>query len=456
MYLHLIREAKFKGKGGRSGCKPFCTADSACRYAYDFNDIGNRESSCERCTNAVYVANQLNQYISISNSALSVSPRVEFIPQFDDDGNQTLIQTATGIWSATYNGENRPIFWVQGTNTISMSYDRMGRRVTKNNQRFIYDGYLQIANSELQTPNSKLQTFIWDPTEPVATRPLVWIRENYTFYYAHDGNKNVSEVISDEVEVDAHYEYAPFGVIAVKHGVFAADNPWRFSSEYTEDNTSTVYFNYCHYEPVTGRWMRRDPIEAINYYVWCDNNLIGVDFLGLTNEPGAFGWSNYSVEQRQCCNGKPYSPSTSCCRKGEISTRNAVYSGVSYFCMHKRWWYQTIVRIRPFSIRQFALTHCWLNVDGNRFGAYPNGRFLKDMQADGQSIQDDSHHAKDESAWSTSRTDVELSPCRYDIESFKNCMLAKRNAPWTWTAWNNCGDFVEVAVEDCKKSAQYD
>ena len=55
-----------------------------------------------------------------------------------------------------------------------MSYDRMGRRVTKNNQRFVYDGYLQIANFELKIPNSKLQTFIWDPTEPVATRPLAF------------------------------------------------------------------------------------------------------------------------------------------------------------------------------------------------------------------------------------------------------------------------------------------
>ena len=120
MYLHLIREAKFKGKGGRSGCKPFCTADSACRYAYDFNDIGNRESSCERCTNAVYVANQLNQYISISNSALSVSPRVEFIPQFDDDGNQVLIQTTTGIWRVQYNDENRPILWENvSTNSLT-------------------------------------------------------------------------------------------------------------------------------------------------------------------------------------------------------------------------------------------------------------------------------------------------------------------------------------------------
>ena len=34
-----------------------------------------------------------------------------------------------------------------------MSFDRMGRRVTKNDLRFVYDGYLQIANFELQTLN---------------------------------------------------------------------------------------------------------------------------------------------------------------------------------------------------------------------------------------------------------------------------------------------------------------
>ena len=208
-----------------------------------------------------------------------------------------------------------------------------------------------------------------------------------------------------------------------------------------------------------GRWVSRDPLDADNQYVWCYNrpcNLSGVDVLGLTNEPGAFGWDNYSVEQRKCCNGKPYYPSISCCRKGEVYQKHQVYTGVSYFCMHARWWYQTIIRIRPFSTRQFALTHCWLNVDGNRFGAYPNGGPLKKPQSDGQSIQDDDHHAEDEDAWYTSRTDVNLSPCQYDIEVFKNCMAGKRNATWMWTAWNNCGDFVEAAVTDCTNKAQYD
>ena len=221
------------------------------------------------------------------------------------------------------------------------------------------------------------QSFVWDPTEPVATRPLAWFGSNAPpRLYTHDGNKNVSEVVAAAsgtnatVEVVAHYDYAAFGAVIAQKGGCAETNPWRFSSEYEDTELGLDYYNYRHYEPVTGRWMRRDPIDAFCLYVWCDNrpcNSSGVDVLGLTNEPGAFGWDNYSVEQRQCCNGTSYFPSSSCCRNGKI-----------------------------------------------------------------------------------------LSACQYDIEAFKNCMNAKRNAPWTWTAWNNCGDFVEEAVFDCMRKASYD
>ena len=65
-----------------------------------------------------------------------------------------------------------------------MSYDSMGRRVTKNDQRFVYDGYLQVANN-----NGNF--YIGDPTEPVLTRPLVDNRCAPSVFYTHDGNKNV-------------------------------------------------------------------------------------------------------------------------------------------------------------------------------------------------------------------------------------------------------------------------
>ena len=266
--------------------------DAAYRYSYDFDEIGNRESSSERGTNSVYTANNLNQYTAVD----------DFMPQFDDDGNQTLIRTTTGIWSVTYNGENRPILWENvSTNSptpnsstptlISMSFDRMGRRVMKNDLRFVYDGYLQIANFKVASTNSQLTThnlqlFIWDPTEPVATRPLVWNRDTSSAYYSHDANKNVREVVADNGEVSAHYEYAPFGFILVTIGECASANHWRFSSEYAEDDTGTVYYNYRHYEPIVGRWFNRDPIGEVggwNVYSYVVNCPMSIaDGLGLS------------------------------------------------------------------------------------------------------------------------------------------------------------------------------
>ena len=286
------------GYNARSELTSATTAvDSDYRYGYNFDDIGNRKTSSERGNEMSYSANQLNQYTSIDTT--TVSPATCYLsPTYDDDGNQTLIKTATGIWSVTYNGENRPILWENvspNSSTpnsftpplISMSYDRMGRRVTKNDQRFVYNGYLQIADNDGNT-------YIWDCTEPVATRPLVWKRGTSVAYYTHDGNKNVSEVIASNNDIAAHYEYAPFGALTVSRGVSAAINPFRFSSEYAEDDTATVYYNYRHYEPVTGRWMQRDPagdVGILALHVFVKNSPITeVDVIGLACQSTVWGF----------------------------------------------------------------------------------------------------------------------------------------------------------------------
>ena len=92
-------------------------------YAYDdigvhaptsVSEVGNRTTA----EGKTYTANNLNQYTAID----------DFTPQYDDDGNQTLIKTETGIWSVVYNAENRPIRWESGDTVITMASDRMGRR----------------------------------------------------------------------------------------------------------------------------------------------------------------------------------------------------------------------------------------------------------------------------------------------------------------------------------------
>ena len=71
-------------------------------YEYAYDNIGNREFSLEDGKATMYDANSLNQYTSIA-----VNGGTPFIPQFDADGNQTLIKTESGIWCAVYNAENR-------------------------------------------------------------------------------------------------------------------------------------------------------------------------------------------------------------------------------------------------------------------------------------------------------------------------------------------------------------
>ena len=275
-----------------------------------------------------------------------------------------------------------------------------------------------------------------------------------TFFYTHDGNKNVSEVIASNNDVAAHYEYAPFGALTVSRGVSAADNPWRFSSEYAEDDTATVCYNYRHYELVTGRWMQRDPIEedgGLNLFIYIQNaSVLHSDELGM-------GWTwKYGIPvfvYDQCCDGKNYDPEKQCCIDNRLYSRDEIETGVSYYCHRTRWYYPLVQPlVRPFSPSQFMVDHCWFNVDGFRFGAYPNERF-----EDGKSIRDEStmpsnYNADHENSFWTSGGPVKLSPCEYDVEKFKKCIRGKfDDTSFKWMLWNNCRDFVVDSVRECKK-----
>lgn len=262
------------------------TVDSFYRYSYQYDDNGNRLWSLESTNLTVYVANCLNQYTAISTQNESDSPNNGFVPQYDDDGNQTFIQTDTGIWCVTYNGENRPVAWSNGATNIVMVYDRMGRRVAMDNHSFVYDDFLQIADAD----GTKI---VWAPTELIVSKPLSWMLNGVLSYYFHDGNKNISDVVGTDI---VHYNYAPFG-----HGCCSATtdlNPFRFSSEYADDKLGLVYFNYRHYDCICGRWTNSDPIDHLpcsilvrvgpyqgkNQYLLVHNRpIFEVDALGLTS-----------------------------------------------------------------------------------------------------------------------------------------------------------------------------
>jgi RHS repeat-associated protein len=68
-------------------------------------------------------------------------------------------------------------------------------------------------------------------------------------------------------------------------GPLADENPFRFSSEYFDDESGLVYYNFRYYSPELGRWLSRDPIGERgweNLYIFIRNNPInGIDKYGL-------------------------------------------------------------------------------------------------------------------------------------------------------------------------------
>ena len=259
-------------------------------YVYDYDNIGNRETAQEAAGSVTsYESNNLNQYTAIG----------DFEPTYDDAGNQTTVKTNTGIWTVVYNAENRPTSFTNADSgtIVECLYDYMGRRATKKvtvngsvtlHQRFLYRGHLQIACCDLTRSNHPcLWLITWDPSQPIATRPLAIQKDGTWYTYGWDLTKNICEVYGQHGYIRTNYSYSPYGEVTISGDV---TQPIQWSSEYSDSEIDLVYYNYRHYIPVAGKWLSRDLIKestSINVYKFAQNTL-SFDILGLM-APGALG-----------------------------------------------------------------------------------------------------------------------------------------------------------------------
>ena len=269
------------------------------RFGYQYDNIGNRKEAFEFGSTTDYETDELNRYAGIVRNGGEA-----FTPQYDADGNQTLVKTSTGIWTVTYNAENRPVKFESedGGTTVECAYDSMGRRFEKKvtvggttgfHARYLYRDYLQVAECDLtgETP-VLVRSYLWDPSEPEATRVLAMTRweANGTqvkehLYCMHDAMKNVTSLFGEARGRRALYEYRPYGGLVTSEGNMAQENKFRFSCEYMDDELGLIYYNYRHLNPRDGRWISRDPIMeqgGWNLYSYIYNSpTISNDIIGL-------------------------------------------------------------------------------------------------------------------------------------------------------------------------------
>ncbi|MDD2230897.1 MAG: hypothetical protein PHY48_16030, partial [Candidatus Cloacimonetes bacterium] len=254
-------------------------------YSYAYDPIGNRNQEVKNSLATDYTANGLNQYTNITGGLSGT-------PAFDLDGNMTFLPSTSGAggegWHCQWDAENRLISVSNLTTAViaSYTYDHQSRRIFKTTltpstpsssltSKFIYDGW-NLIHEQTSTNNSSFiphnsSFYCWGldlsgslqgagGVGGLLCETKVVNSEINTYYATADANGNVTEYIDDSGTVVAHYEYDAFGNTSDSSGVMADDFVFRFSSKYLDKETGFYYYGYRYYDPVTGRWLNKDPI----------------------------------------------------------------------------------------------------------------------------------------------------------------------------------------------------
>jgi RHS repeat-associated protein len=249
-----------------------------------------------------------------SGSSTTTGGKTAYVPPFtqtytyDLDGNML----SDGIWTYLWDAENRLIKMTTiaaaatagyPNRIVSFKYDYLGHRVQKRVQdagtsaeiscrRYLYDGWKLIAEFDAtgETCGSILRSFTWglDLAGGSGIGSLLQIADHATGAYylpTFDENGNVMSLLSaSDGSVAAAYEYSPFGELLRKEGPYAAANPFRFSTMFTDEETGLIYYGTRYYDSHSGRFISKDSIEEAggpNLYGFCGNDAVGhYDVLG--------------------------------------------------------------------------------------------------------------------------------------------------------------------------------
>ena len=297
------------------------SSDGAWGYAYDA--MGNRKQASVSSGNSTpdvtaYIANNLNQYSAITNSAFSASPR-EIRPTYDLNGNMIWDGTNAYFWDL----QNQLVLVSNATVQVASAYDAMGRRVRKTVSRrdaetqswaveetrhFFYDGRNVIAEIGSRSSEVSTNRYVWGNDLSgslqgaggvggllaVSTLPTAYCQLPIVSYPFYDHNGNVERYAARNGVTVASYQYDAFGKTVSASGSMADAFAYRFSTKYWDAETGLVMFQLRPYSPEQGRWISRDCLEdesvALNLYSMCGNRVVNdADYLGMYSIGAGYG-----------------------------------------------------------------------------------------------------------------------------------------------------------------------
>jgi RHS repeat-associated protein len=253
--------------------------------SYGLDPVGNRLSEASSITGLTSGTWGYNADDEVSSES------------YDLNGNVTQ----TGGKSFTYDSENHLMTMTASGTSVSIIYDGDGNRVSKTvngvTTQYLVDdlnptGYPQVMEELQSGAVTRQYTYGLqriDEDQPISN---VWTPS----FYGYDGGGSVRQLTNSSGTVTDQYEYDAYGNSFTVSGT--TPNEMLYRGEQYDSDLGLYYLRARYYNPATGRFMSRDPLDGLP---WDPKTLhkylyVGSDPLNYV-DPGGKEYLEFAIEQ---------------------------------------------------------------------------------------------------------------------------------------------------------------
>ena len=257
--LRVIKEAYFDADGIET---------ESIEYSYDAD--GNRLTVSDGDAEGSYSYDNIHQLTDITTTTGTETYT------YDEGGRMKSITRDGETWNLEYNTADliTLITDAEGNVVVEYEYDSAGRRIEANDAAGNRD-YLvaPIGNTDLESPHlvtdengDLISAYVYG-----GAMPLMRLDENGNpIYYLTDAMGSVIGLADGSGIEVADFRYDSFGNLRSSTGIEGdreelAGGDFRFQGQWLESTTDLYHFRARYYDPESGRFVSRDPVELIEY-----------------------------------------------------------------------------------------------------------------------------------------------------------------------------------------------